>query len=379
MTTHVLAWPTLLPVTFYALAMEPASTSPLITDLTEVTAEWLTDVLRRAGALVEGAVVGIAMDIGSTSFCVTARLRVTYVPEAAGPERLFLKFSLPQHPVKTSETGSEVLFYRHVAPRTAEPLVRCFDAVFSPERRRLHLLLEDLSKSHFSEAASQLPPTQAHCFGIVDAIAAVQAAWWERAPWGVLGLSPPTRPAIHARIADVRERIGRFMDFLGDRLSAERRDAYRLVLNLLPRLYERLLEGRAYTVVHDDIHAGNVLYPRDGDLKSVRLIDWQTWHVDLGPKDLAHMMAVFWFPERRHRLELPLLRRYHERLSANGVEGYSWDDCWADYRLCVLRKLFHPAWQWDSGHHPNIWWNHLERVWSAFDDLHCAELLEIPG
>jgi hypothetical protein len=281
--------------------------------------------------------------------------------------------------VKTPESGSEVLFYHHVAPRTVGPLVRCFDAVYTAERGRLHILLEDLSDSHFSEVASQLPPTRAHCFSIVDAIAVVQAAWWERPPWAVLGLSLPDRQAMDARIADVRGRVARFMDFLGDRLSPERCDAYRAVLNGLPRLYDRLLEGRAYTVVHDDIHAGNVLYPHKGDVESVRLIDWQTWHIDLGPKDLVHMMAVFWFPERRRRLELPLLRRYHERLGASGVRGYSWDDCWADYRLCVLRKLFHPAWQWDTGHHPNIWWNHLERVWSAFDDLRCAELLDTSG
>lgn len=352
------------------------SESPLITSLSEVTPAWLTGVLRRAGVLADGSVARIATEVGATSFCTTVRLRVSYTPGAAGPERLFLKFSLPEHPVSTPESGSEVLFYRHVAPRTPGPLVRCFDVVFSTERARLHVLLEDLSDTHFSEPPSQLPPTHAHCLGIIDAIAAVQAAWWERPPWAVLALRPPDRPALDARIADVRGRVERFMDFLGDRLSPGRRALYRAVLDALPRLYERLLDSRAYTVVHDDLHAGNVLYPRSLDSDSVRLIDWQTWHVDLGPKDLAHMMAVFWFPERRRRLELPLLRRYHECLGASGVQGYTWDACWADYRLCVLRKLFHPAWQWDTGHHPNIWWNHLERVWSAFEDLQCTELLD---
>ena len=358
--------------------MERTPESPLVTQLGDVTPQWLTDALRRSGVLRHGSVIGITSEAGSTSFCTTARLRVTYSSEGAGPGRLFLKFSLPEHPVSTPESGAEVLFYRHVAPRTAGPLVRCFDAVFSAERGRLHVLLEDPSDTHFSEPPSQLPPRRDHCFGMVDAIAAVHAAWWERPPWEVLGLRQPDQPVIDARIADVRGRIGRFVDFLGDRLSPERRAMYRTVLEGLPRLYRRLLEGRAYTVVHDDLHAGNVLYPRDPRVESVRLIDWQTWHIDLGPKDLAHMMALFWFPERRRRLELLLLRRYHERLGAEGVQGYAWDDCWADYRLCVLRKLFHPAWQWDTGHHPNIWWNHLERVWSAFDDLKCAELLDGP-
>ena len=356
--------------------MERTDGSPLITSLSNVTPQWLTGVLRRVGALQHGSVVDIATETRSTTFCTVAHLRVTYSPETAGPERLFLKFSLPQRPVSTPESGAEVLFYRHVAPRTAGPLVRCFDAVFSAEGGRLHVLLEDLSDTHFSEPPSQLPPTRHHCFAIVDAVATLHAAWWERPPWEVLGLHLPDQRVIDARIADVRRRIERFVDFLDDRLSPERCTTYRAVLEALPRLYRRLLQGRAYTVVHDDLHAGNVLYPRNPDVESVRLVDWQTWHIDLGPKDLAHMMALFWFPERRRRLEVPLLRRYHERLAANGVRGYSWSDCWADYRLCVLRKLFHPAWQWDTGHHPNIWWNHLERVWTAFDDLKCVELLD---
>jgi Phosphotransferase enzyme family len=350
--------------------------SPLITSLSDITPEWLTAVLRRSRVLQRGSIVDIALETGRTSFCTTARLRITYSADTSAPQRLFVKFSLPEHPVRTPESGAEVLFYNHVAPRRPGPFVRCFDAVFSAERSRLHILLEDLSGTHVSEPPSQLPPRRDWCYGIVDAVAMLHAAWWEQPPWEVLGLRQPDQTVIDARIADVRGRIARFVDFLGDRLPPERCAMYRMVLQGLPRLYRRLVEPRAYTVVHDDLHVGNVLYPRDSDVESVRLVDWQTWHIDLGPKDLAHMMALFWFPERRRRLELPLLRRYHERLYAHGVTSYSWDECWADYRVCVLRKLFHPAWQWDTGHHPNIWWNHLERVCTAFEDLHCAELLE---
>ena len=33
------------------------------------------------------------------------------------------------------------------------------------------------------------------------------------------------------------------------------------------------------------------------------------------------MMAVHWYPERRHRLEDALLRHYHEALADAGVRG----------------------------------------------------------
>lgn len=215
-----------------------------------------------------------------------------------------------------------------------------------------------------------------HCELIVKALADVHAAWWEQPPWKSIGWTLPDRAEVERRIHDVAGRVELFLDFLGDRLSERRRAIYHDVLAALPQLYTRLMEPRAYTVIHDDIHVGNVLYPRDPTTDTVCIIDWQTWHIDLAPKDLAHMMAIFWFPEHRRVLEQLLLRQYHDRLCENGVSNYSWEQLWYDYRLCVLRKLFHPPWQWASGHHPNIWWNHLERVMSAFDDLNCRELLD---
>lgn len=348
----------------------------LITSLDQITPAWLTGVLRRNGLSNEASVAELSYETGETSFSITVHLRISYTRNSDGPERLFLKFSKPTRPVTTPESGWEVLFYRFVAPRTPDLLPRCYDAVFSPEQRKLHLLLEDLSVTHYGERPSQMPPTRRNCELIVRALADIHAAWWRQPPWEVMGSSLPDRAEVDRRIHDVRERLALFMNFLGDRLSERRQRIYHDVLAALPDLYMRLLLPTAYTVVHDDVHIGNVLYPRDPSIDSVRIIDWQTWMIDLAPKDLAHMMALFWFPEQRSALEKPLLKQYHHRLRENGVADYSWDQLWSDYRLCVIRKLFHPAWQWATGHHPNIWWNHVERVLTAYEDLDCRELLK---
>jgi hypothetical protein len=347
----------------------------LITSLDQVNAAWLTRVLRRSRLLSTSSVAEVIYDSDVTSFSIIAHLRLSYTRQSEAPDRLFLKFSKPVRPVTTPEGGWEVAFYKSVAPHTPNAM-RCYDAVFSTEQRKLHLLLEDVSATHYSEPPSQLPPTRRNCELIVQALADIHATWWEHPPWDVIGWSLPDRVEVDRRIKDVSDRIGRFTSFLGDRLTEKRRSIYGEVLAALPDLYTRLTLPTAYTVVHDDIHIGNVLYPRNPAEDTARIIDWQTWLIDLAPKDLAHMMALFWFPEQRQALEIPLLQQYHERLCENGVTGYSWEHLWDDYRLCVIRKLFHPAWQWETGHTPNIWWNHLERVMLAYEDLECCELLE---
>ena len=347
----------------------------VITSFQEITPDWLTGVLQGVDSSI-GRVTAIELDTGETTFCLKAYLRPTYA-ERPGPSGLFMKFSKDHHPVTTPEEGREVVFYQHIAPATRVPsLVHCYDACYDPDRHRLHLVLEDVSETHHAEAASQLPLTGEHAGMVVDALAQIHAAWWEHPPFEISRQPWPNAEEIAQRIGRVRAQVNEFVAMLGDRLTAASQELLQRVLASLPRLYVRLLDAQGYTVVHDDIHVGNVMYPSTSAVGSIRLIDWQTWHVDLAAKDLAHMMAVFWYPDRRRTLELPLLNRYHGQLLAAGVAGYSWDQFWWDYRLCVLRKLFLPPHQWATGHTPSIWWNHLQRIMLAFDDLGCEELLD---
>jgi hypothetical protein len=80
-------------------------------------------------------------------------------------------------------------------------------------------------------------------------------------------------------------------------------------------------------------------------------------------------------PDRQHRLEAPLLDRYHDGLLAYGVSGYDRAALARDYRLATLRMIMWPLSQAIADIPPVIWWNNLERILLAVDDLGCRELL----
>lgn len=128
--------------------------------------------------------------------------------------------------------------------------------------------------------------------------------------------------------------------------------------------------------MHGDAHVWNLLYPRDGAASAIRIIDWDGWRIGRGVIDLAYMIALHWCPERRARLEAPLLERYHAGLCAHDVTGYTLDRLREEYRLLVMTMLITPAWQQTSGLHASIWWPHLHRIVAAFDDLDCGALLD---
>jgi len=85
---------------------------------------------------------------------------------------------------------------------------------------------------------------------------------------------------------------------------------------------------------------------------------------------------MHWYPERRRQFERPLLDHYHETLLAHGVGGYDRGALEDDYRLSVLLRSATPVWQWAAGIPPVIWWNNLERIFMAVDDLGCRTLLD---
>lgn len=349
----------------------------VVTDIHQVTPQWLTTTLRSSSALTEAHVTEVHVEaLRETHFSIVARLNVIYSQPVNAPSSFFLKFSHPQRRVSIPENGREVVFYQLIAPKLPiPPVVCCFQAVFDQNQNKLHLLLEDLSETHYSETPSHLPPTYTTCEMIVQALAYVHAAFWEKPPFSISGQNVLTEQDIYERVQVITHRTRAFMEMLGDRLGDDRRRIYDNVLRALPRLFRRLMTPRGMTVVHDDIHIGNFLYPYQPEQEGIRIIDWQTWNTDLALKDLAHMMAYFWFPERRSRFETQLLRYYHACLESNGIIDYDWQELYDDYRFCVIRKLFHPVWQWETGDNATKWWFHLERIMLAYQDLDCWELL----
>jgi hypothetical protein len=113
--------------------------------------------------------------------------------------------------------------------------------------------------------------------------------------------------------------------------------------------------------------------PKDGAADTARLFDWDGWQPNVGAKDLAYMIAIHWYPDRRQHAEAPLLDAFHDELLMRGVKGYDRRALQDDYRLPVLWQTTWPIWMRDAGIPPAIWWGHLERVHLAVDDLGCRE------
>lgn len=272
--------------------------------------------------------------------------------------------------------GREMAFYRDFAPTLPERLVpRCFEAAEATETSPWHLVLEDLTNSHFIATEHPLPPTLPQCISIVRAWAQLHAVCRDGPHLGISAERTP-KAVWKQQLQVSKERLARFVDRWGEIMPARRLRFYERLLDRAPILLTRYDAGRNLTLIHGDAHWWNCFVPRDDREEDVRLIDWENWSINTGTTDIAYMIAMLWFPERRHRTEQPLLDVYHEALITNGVSGYDRQALADDYRLSVLVQSLRPIEQATSNIPARVWWPNLERNLLAVEDLNCQELLD---
>jgi aminoglycoside phosphotransferase (APT) family kinase protein len=339
----------------------------------------LTEALRRGGVLDRGAVREVkVLHQRDTIVSHIVRLGLRYVGESAGaPQSLILKTAQAAFAKTLAHGGRhEVAFYTQLAPTMPPGLVpRCFDGHFDEESLTWHLLLEDLTESHEIATVWPLPPSRDQAMAIVTTLARWHAACWDHPDLGEAVGSWMSADDSAKLMETFAGHYDRFADLLGDRLSEERRILYRRFIEQSERLLQRYHSRRHLTIVHGDAHVWNFMLPRPGVADTVRIFDFDQWRINVPTGDLAYMMALQWYPEHRQTLERALLNHYHETLLAHGVGGYTRGALDQDYRRSVIWHITKPVWQWSINIPPVIWWNNLERVMMAVEDLGCEELL----
>ena len=296
------------------------------------------------------------------------------------PKSLFLKMSKEGF---FPEVGKrEVFFYNTVANQMgALPVIQCYDAKFNENTGRSHILLEEISKTHF-QTEYPIPPTYINCERHIEGLAKLHTLWWdEERLEGFMGKNHWSKHFDYEKgVNDHEKVVQKFLNFIGDRISKPSKNILNNSIEYAIRYkWECHKEGKNLTLVHNDAHAWNVLYPKNGIVGKLYFCDWQSYSVNKGIIDLAYFMGIHWSPGRRKRLEKVLLRKYHGILEESGITDYSWKDCYNDYRSAIVVLIhFCVIWQWSSKIVPAIvWWSHLERVLSAFEDLNCNELVKL--
>ena len=337
-----------------------------------ITAKWMTDILQANGCLKLGSILDLRLVPLSDVPFGAPKIRKLEIDYSEGsvcdiPNKVILKIAPKE---------KEFFIYTRIVEWMGKvPAPRCYLAQQSDDKSQALFILEDLSDTHF-QTEWPVPPSLELCEMAIDCLASFHAFWWND-----LRLETEFREKVTkgnywtGRINEAIEKLPAFLDFIGDRLSAERKEIYGKILTSSNHHWTPDSTRNAKTFLHGDIHFWNFLFPKDPSRNEIRILDWNSWDIGNGTNDLAYMMGLHWYPDLRQRREQHLLKRYHNNLLKQGISNYSWDDCWLDYRESCIVNLFIPVWQWQRGATSIVWWSHLERSFLTFDDLDLAVLI----
>jgi hypothetical protein len=309
----------------------------------DITADWLSAALREGGhdlpPIVSMEISRIGEGVGVLSEIY--RLKLSYANGAAGPSSLVVKIPPPVQPIRDLAASygfyeREVIFYRDLAPRVPMRSAACYAAAFDPATQDFVLLLEDICNARPGDQVSGLTLDQVKAS--VDALAAFHAAWWGRPE--LKDLEGVVQPFGVPPYSDFSARHGgawaSFHPFLKDKISPRMMRVGERMASELDRVIDEAMDGPR-TLCHGDFRADNLMFETAGDGKvGLIVLDWQILMQGVGAFDLGYMMSGSVATDLRREHEMELLRGYHAKLLASGVQGYDFAQCLEDYRRSLL-------------------------------------------
>ena len=347
-----------------------------------VTPALLTDVLRRSGVICHAEVRAIrrtrfGAEAGYTS--TMTRFELDYTEsEPRAPATLVGKFTRP-NPVSMVPFAHEAGFYEDLAAGANLPAPRCYATGANREAGTCLVLLEDISHRRTIDLVAGCGHDDVEL--VLDELARMHRQWWarpelEELPWMLsaehwAGL-PNTEwwesyPRATMELLPERAIPESYFE-IGRRFAVARQQIFRRMAET-PR-----------TLLHNDVHADNLVFGRDQDETPVVFFDWEFTTPGRGPRDVAYFLISSVPVELRRRHEEAWLQRYHALLVDGGVAGYSFEDCWLDYRLGAFGKMLvtvNATVCYDNTSAPRRAWRaaDLERLLAFCEDHAVAELL----
>jgi hypothetical protein len=310
----------------------------VVSSADELTPEWFTRALGSCGP----AVTDVQIDqVGGGAMCQMVRATLTWDGVEGSPDSVIVKFP-------TSDAGTralaqamqmyelEVRFYRDLLPHLADlDTPTCYFAELNESTGAFTLVLEDLGgKTRPGDVLTE--STDDECSAVLTELAHLQGASWNSPtttamPW--LADHERTVRVFDSMPAGLEPWLARFGHALEPAQVA-------LFETVIPQAGRWIRSWTGPSVVqHGDLRTDNILFSLEA-VPRATLLDFQT--VRLGPPgmDPAYFLGSSLSTGSRRAAERTLLTEFHDRLTAAGVDGYDFDDCFRAYREGALYAVY---------------------------------------
>ncbi|MEX1217427.1 MAG: phosphotransferase [Acidimicrobiales bacterium] len=304
--------------------------APPTDEVAEIDPTWLSAALGEHASSVTAKRVGTGQ-MGQ-SWCLT----ITWSDaDSTAPTSLVAKMAGGDPATRTLIADgyrNEFLFYTEIQSTVAINSPKCWYATITEDNTSFVLLLDNLAPS--------LPGIQAKGVSVDEALLSVAnlaglhaPRWADPSLLATKGLELPTREGTEFLAQVMEGAIPTFIEQFQTFLAPEDLETIATVPgNLADWITARL---DRFTLIHGDYRPDNLMFAPDGS--TVTTLDWQTLGLGLAGRDIGYFLATSLEPEARRIHERELVGAYYKTLIELGVQGFSLDECFEDYRLGVAQ------------------------------------------
>jgi hypothetical protein len=306
-----------------------------------VTAEWIADVLQRAGVLPTGSsVASIAVEplgAGVGVMGELARIRMTYAGDhGTAPATVIVKSPSPFEENRAQGVGlgmyeAEIRFMRELDADTTVRTPRVFLADIVSGTAEFVVVMEDLGHLVMGDQVQGVTVAQAS--DAVLTMADLHAGWWGKVQSPAMDWVPSV---VHARIEGLAQMWpalwAGFNAKFASSLPKGGAEAGELIAANFWQIMNKIGEW-PWTLLHQDYRVDNLFFDPSNADEPVVVIDWQGIGRGPGIYDLCYFLGGSLTIDDRRAHEAALVQRYHDRLVQRGVADYPFEQLWHDYRF----------------------------------------------
>jgi hypothetical protein len=325
--------------------MQPKTTA-------EISASWMTDVLRGVGILRQATVRAVDIHaIGQGLGFLSGRARVTISydqAEEGAPATVVVKLPASvkecmEFAESTHAYEREIRFYREVAPRTPIRVPRMYATIMEPADNAFILVMEDLKDLAAGDQVGGM--SRAQVLAAVQTIAPLHAQWWN----GDQRQALPWVPSVEQQLKmlsltpnKIRTAWPLFLESFGDSLPPGGRALGERIIQHLEGILAAFAKGTR-TLVHFDYRADNLFIDDRTPKAPIVVLDWQLAMWALGAYDVARLAGGSISPAERGGHHEEIVECWHRGLMAGGVIDYTQEEAWRDYRLSAVVATLNPV------------------------------------
>jgi len=306
---------------------------------TDITPQWLTARLRDAGHSSAEVLSFAANDVGTGQVGRCIRYQLELRPGVADdvPRSLVAKFTSDDP--TSSETGrvmktylTETHFYRAIAPLVNINVPECYYAAIDAEGLHHIILMQDMKPAEQGDQIAGCSPEVARQ-GVLELVGLHGPTWRDERWFELLGRTED------GPFADMQglyqSTLPGFVERFADRLAPEHL-AFIQAIGTADDCPMFNLRNANFALEHYDYRLDNVMIDTSGTHPKVTAVDWQSVRVGKPLNDVAYFLGSAVEPEVRRVLEHDLVAEYHAGLLECGVQNYSKEECFVDYRKGVF-------------------------------------------